>query len=60
MPQIENDRKPLVSILTRGVCNFKVVPKFHFLDHIIEDIVSRENPTWFHCYMEEDFLGRLP
>ena len=47
------------SAARRGVCNYKLLPKHHFYDHIVEDLSSRENPRYLHCFADEDFMGKI-
>eukprot|EP00969_Alexandrium_andersonii_P297494 13148242-Alexandrium_andersonii.AAC.1 len=41
------------------MCNYKLVPKHHYWDHILEDLASGENPRWLHCFQDEDFMGKV-
>ena len=35
-------------------------PKFHQLDHMCLDVArDRYNPRFYHCYADEDFVGRI-
>ncbi len=43
----------------QGMKSFKLTPKFHYFDHILEDLSNRENPKWFSCMMDEDYMGRV-
>ena len=41
----------------RGEKYFKMRPKYHYLQHMIEcERPSRRNPAWDHCYVDEDHV----
>lgn len=44
--------------LENGQLLWSVVPKFHFLEHLVQQAVF-ENPKLFWVYSGEDFVGRL-
>ena len=46
--------------LANEVAQYKMRPKFHYLCHVVDDLQKyRWNPRFFHCFMEEDFVGQL-
>ena len=42
--------------LRKGIRRWKVLPKFNALTH---SWCSKTNPRAVHCYLDEDFVGRL-
>lgn len=43
-----------------GKPNWKIVPKFHYFQHQIEGLLlSAANPRRQHCFMDEDFMGKI-
>ena len=42
-----------------GEANYKLRPKHHYFDHIIESLSTRENPRFLYCFTDEDFMGRV-
>lgn len=39
---------------------YDMPPKFHAHSHVIDDIRNtRLNPKYFHCFGDEDFVGRI-
>jgi hypothetical protein len=38
---------------------FNITPKFHYMCHMLTTILAEKiNPSWYHCYADEDFVGR--
>lgn len=45
---------------TKGVNQWHLVPKFHYMCHLVLDIKSGQiNPKYHHCFCDEDFVGRI-
>lgn len=42
--------------LVRGVCLYKIVPKFHYLCHVLDRLPEKANPRFFTCFMDEDYM----
>ena len=42
--------------IRRNIRRWKVLPKFHAFTHYY---YHKTNPRAFHCYLDEDFVGRL-
>lgn len=46
--------------LLQGVCNYKIRPKSHSIQHVIDrHLSSKENPRFHNCFMDEDFMGKI-
>ncbi len=43
----------------KGEARYKLRPKLHYIDHILEDLASRENPRLLSNFLDEDFMGKL-
>ena len=42
-----------------GRAAYKLRPKMHYLDHLLERLETRENPRFFSNFADEDFMGRV-
>ena len=38
---------------------YKMRPKYHSLDHIVRELVNKENPRFFMCFGDEDLMGKI-
>ena len=36
---------------------FPTKPTFHAFAHMVYDLDNLENPKYFHCYGDEDYMG---
>ena len=46
--------------VSRNVRMYNITPKFHNVGHIVYTIqIDRVNPKFYHCYGDEDFVGRI-
>ena len=49
-----------VIAFSKGECLWKVRPKMHYNTHHIDDIAKHgTNPRFRHCFLDEDFMGKL-
>ena len=37
--------------------HFPIKPKFHAFAHMVYDLDTCENPTFYHCFGDEDYMG---
>ncbi|CAE7031358.1 unnamed protein product [Symbiodinium sp. CCMP2592] len=45
--------------VTASVMRWKLLPKFHVYTHLLEESLYRgENPRGYHCFEDEDNIGR--
>jgi hypothetical protein len=42
------------------VAMWNITPKFHNVAHVFYSVMTdRVNPKFYHCYADEDFVGRI-
>ena len=42
-----------------GQCLWKLKPKFHYMNHRIDDLSNGWNPRFLHAFMDESFMGYM-
>lgn len=42
-----------------GEARYKLRPKLHYIDHILENLTNRQNPRVLSNFLDEDFMGKI-
>lgn len=45
--------------ISSGLCCYKIRPKHHYIAHILDRLVSRENVRVLSNFLQEDFIGKI-